>query len=207
MSRSGPSTPRRPLPSAARLVTDLVDITSDLAALDGGSGFWVVVLPYDGAPVCARFAHASAAAALALRKVARARPQTPGHRAWTRAAGPRRSADIRAAIAAGDVYQVNLTRRLSAPLPAGADVFDSAAELPRVNPAPYGAVVRIPGMRQVACASPELFLRRDGNRRESGRSRARPPSATGFLAKDRAENVMIVDLVRNDLGRVYHRGR
>src|SRR5207253_6578112 len=110
-----------------RLATGLLDVTSDVSALDG-SGFWVVVLPYDGEPVCARFE--------------RTRP-TFGRprRSWI---GPQRGAwrssldrdgftggvaTIRASIAAGDVYQVNLTRRLSAPLPRDADVLALANAL------------------------------------------------------------------------------
>src|SRR5207237_10667008 len=54
----------------------------------------------------------------------------------------------------------------------------------------------------VASASPELFLRRDGSVVESRPIKGTAPTGTAFSAKDRAENVMIVDLVRNDLGRV-----
>ncbi|HMS89655.1 MAG TPA: hypothetical protein PKE56_14480 [Acidimicrobiales bacterium] len=54
-----PSRAERPPPLAVvgdRLLTGLRDVTSDLAALDG-SGFWAVVLPFDGEPLCARFDH------------------------------------------------------------------------------------------------------------------------------------------------------
>ncbi len=188
-----------------RLATDLVDVTTDLAALDS-SGFWVVVLPYSGAAVCARFA--------------RTRPLTgrPG-RPWTGVAPAswRSSLDadqfrqgvnrIRSAIAAGDVYQVNLTRRLSAPLPAGADVLGLASALAAGNPAPHAAAVRLPSHDlYVASASPERFLRRQGTMVESQPIKGTAPRAEDFLAKDRAENVMIVDLVRNDLGRVCEWG-
>ena len=196
-----------PVPPAApplavvggRLATDLVDVTSDLAALDS-SGFWAVVLPFEGEPVCARFA-----------RVRPARPwpgapwQGPPADAW------RTSLDeatfckgveaIRDAIAAGDVYQVNLTRRLSAPLPPGADVAALGAALAEGNPAPYSAVVRVPGC-EVASASPELFLRRVRDVVSSGPIKGTAPTVDGLTAKDEAENVMIVDLVRNDLGRV-----
>jgi para-aminobenzoate synthetase component 1 len=147
-----------------RILTGLVDVTSDLTALDS-RGFWAVVVPYDGEPVCARFE--------------RVRPATP----WKgpRWVGPRRDEwtssldegafcagvrSIRDAIAAGDVYQVNLTRRLSAPLPrngAVADVAALGAALATGNPAPYSAVVRLPAQgMHVASASPERFLRREG---------------------------------------------
>jgi para-aminobenzoate synthetase component I len=188
-----------------RLLTGLVDVTSDLAALES-SGIWAVVLPFDGEPVLARFAES---------RPARPWPGPPWHgpplEAWSTSldrdgfcAGVR---SIRAAIAAGDVYQVNLTRRLSAPLPAGADIAALGAALGRGNPAPYAAVVRLPSVGcHVASASPERFLRRDGDRVASSPIKGTAPDAASFLPKDRAENVMIVDLVRNDLGRVCEWG-
>jgi para-aminobenzoate synthetase component 1 len=188
-----------------RVATGLLDVTDDLSALDG-RGFWVVVAPYDGPPVCARFE--------------RTRPMTgrPA-RSWV---GPSRDAwrtsldrdafeagvdAIREMIAAGDVYEVNLTRRLSAPLPVDADVVALASALAGGNPAPHAAVVRLPAQGiHVASASPERFLRRAGAEVESQPIKGTAVSADRFLAKDRAENVMIVDLVRNDLGRVCEYG-
>jgi para-aminobenzoate synthetase component 1 len=188
-----------------RLLTDLRDVTGDLAALDS-AGFWAVVLPFTGEPVCARFS-----------SVRPARPW-PG-RPWS---GPRpgdwvSSLDraafedgvraIRAAIAAGDVYQVNLTRRLSVPLPAGADVAALGAALARGNPGRFSAVVRLPRLGvHVASASPERFLSRRGDRVWSSPIKGTAPVPEALLPKDRAENVMIVDLVRNDLGRVCEFG-
>ncbi len=188
-----------------RLLTGLVDVTSDLAALES-QGLWAVVLPFEGAPVLARFADA---------RPARPWPgppwRGPDPDAWTTTLdrdGFCAGVDaIRAAIAAGDVYQVNLTRRLSAPLPAGADVAALGAALGEGNPAPYSAVVRVPRAGcHVASASPERFLRRDGDRVASSPIKGTAADPSGFLPKDRAENVMIVDLVRNDLGRVCEWG-
>jgi para-aminobenzoate synthetase component 1 len=194
-----------------RIGTGLLDVTSDLSALDS-RGFWAVVLPYSGDPVCARFA--------------RTRPATPwpgapwfgpAPDAWTTSldehgftAGVRA---IREAIAAGDVYQVNLTRRLSAPLPtivppgATTDIAALGAALALGNPAPYSAVVRLPrhGIH-VASASPERYLRREGRDVWSSPIKGTARVAEDLLAKDTAENVMIVDLVRNDLGRVCEWG-
>jgi para-aminobenzoate synthetase component I len=184
-----------------RLLTGLVDVTSDLAALDG-HGLWAVVLPFEGAPVLARFAEA---------RPARPWPgppwRGPAPDAWATSlerdefcAGV---GAIRRAIAAGDVYQVNLTRRLSAPLPPDADIAALGAALGRGNPAPYAAVVRLPSAGcHVASASPERYLRRDGDRVTSSPIKGTAATPSTFLPKDRAENVMIVDLVRNDLGRV-----
>ena len=188
-----------------RLATGLRDVTSDIGALDS-SGFWVVVLPYDGTPVCARFD--------------RTRP-TVGHprRVWSGIdAGSWRSSlsedaftsgvrAIRERIAAGDVYQVNLTRRLSAPVPRDADVLALASALAGGNPAPHAAVVRLPDHGvHVASASPERFLRREGRQVWSQPIKGTAVTEERFLDKDRAENVMIVDLVRNDLGRVCEWG-
>ena len=59
---------------------------------------------------------------------------------------------------------------------------------------------------EIATASPELFLRRDGRTVESGPIKGTGRTADDLLEKDHAENVMIVDLVRNDLGRVCATG-
>ena len=110
-------------------------------------------------------------------------------------------------IADGRVYQVNLTRVLAAPLPPGADVAALGAALAQGNPAPFSAVVRLPDQGiHVASASPERFLERDGRRVWSSPIKGTAATEDAFLAKDRAENVMIVDLVRNDLGRVCEWG-
>ena len=202
---------RRALPPLAvvggRLCTDLLDVTSDLTALDS-SGFWAVVLPFDGEPVCARFANVRAA------RPWPGRPWVgPDPASWTSSldhdafvAGVQ---TIRGEIAAGDVYQVNLTRRLRAPLPADGDCDVAAlgAALALGNPAPYSAVVRIPSAGvEVASASPERFLAREGDVVRSSPIKGTAATADGFLTKDRAENVMIVDLVRNDLGMVCEWG-
>src|SRR4029078_10700964 len=113
---------------------------------------------------------------------------------------------IRDAIGRGDVYQVNLTRRLSAPLPfvrAGTPTAIAAlgAALAIGNPAPYSAVVRLPrhGVH-VAAASAARYLTRRGRLVWSSPIKGTAVTPEGLTDKDRAENVMIVDLVRNDIG-------
>lgn len=108
-------------------------------------------------------------------------------------------------IRAGDCYQVNLTRRLA--WDEAADPIALHAALVRANPAPHAGMVRA-GDTSVVSASPEQFLRREGPMVVT-----RPIKGTGHdprqllaSAKDRAENVMIVDLARNDLGRVCEYG-
>lgn len=188
-----------------RLATGLVDLTSDLGALDS-AGFWAVAISFEGHATCARFERV---------RPARPWPGPPWHGpplgSWrTSLDGPafgKAVEMIRESIAAGDVYQVNLTRRLSAPAPAGADVAALGAALATGNPSPYAAVLRIPAVGiHIASASPERFLRRAGSFVESRPIKGTAATPEGFTAKDRAENVMIVDLVRNDLGRVCEFG-
>jgi para-aminobenzoate synthetase component I len=108
-------------------------------------------------------------------------------------------------IEAGECYQVNLTRRLSCPLPA--DPIGLFAGLLRENPAPHAALIRL-GPWAVVSASPERFLYRQGDYVETRpiKGTAVEAQVLGASAKDRAENVMIVDLARNDLGRVCEYG-
>ncbi|MER6954541.1 MULTISPECIES: chorismate-binding protein [unclassified Streptomyces] len=191
----------------ARVATGLLDVTSDPAALDG-TGFWAVCADFEGRPVCARFAD--------VREEPVPAPvpgawRGPAAGDWTssldRAAymsGVRR---IREHIAAGEVYQANLCRVLTAPVAADADVDALTALLARGNPAPFAGTIRLPAHGiETATASPELFLRREGRIVESGPIKGTGRTEADLLDKDYAENVMIVDLVRNDLGRVCATG-
>jgi para-aminobenzoate synthetase component I len=189
------------------LLSGLRDVTDDLTVLDApGHGRWAVVLPFDAPPVCARFdrwvaGHAPARVPTAPLPVDSwtSSLDEEGYSKGVRA--------IREAIRNGDVYQVNLCRRLSAPLPAGFDVLGLAAALAAANPAPHAASVGTDAADvAVASASPELFLRRRGDVVETRPIKGTVAPGDEFLAKDRAENVMIVDLMRNDLGRVCRYG-
>jgi para-aminobenzoate synthetase / 4-amino-4-deoxychorismate lyase len=123
---------------------------------------------------------------------------------------------IRAYIAAGDTYQVNYTYRLRF------DAFGPLAalygRLRARQPVPYGALVALPGGAALMSMSPELFVRH-----EEGALVARPMKGTAGASgdpaldaqrgaelaadpKNRAENLMIVDLLRNDLGRIAATG-
>jgi para-aminobenzoate synthetase component 1 len=128
---------------------------------------------------------------------------------WTSSLSrPAYEAGVRAVVAlveAGHCYQVNLTRRLTCPRPAdGVALF---AALLRRNPAPHAALLRL-GDTAVVSASPELFLRRRGAEVETRPIKGTAARASDLTAsaKDRAENVMITDLARNDLGRVCQFG-
>lgn len=119
-------------------------------------------------------------------------------------------------IAAGDIYQANLTQRFSVSMGelAPEEVF---LRLRERNPAAYGALLTEPA-RTIVSASPERFLRVRGRDAEmwpikGTRPRGKTVEDDERLAtelvesvKDRAENLMIVDLVRNDLGRVAEYG-
>ena len=118
-------------------------------------------------------------------------------------------------IRAGDIYQVNVTQRLSAPWTAGA--WDLFRRLTDVSPAPCAAFVDC-GEFQLASSSPELFLRLSGAHIQTRpikgtRPRSSDPTRDAQLAyelqtsaKEQAELVMITDLLRNDLGRVCEFG-
>ena len=122
---------------------------------------------------------------------------------------------VREYILAGDLFQANISQRFDAPL-AGAP-FDLYRRLRHRSPAPYAAWLDA-GRFQLMSASPERFLRLDGGRVETRpikgtRPRSADPARDAGLAaelsasaKDRAENVMIVDLLRNDLSRVCRPG-
>jgi len=114
-------------------------------------------------------------------------------------------------IAAGDCYQVNVCRRVTAAAPA--DPVALFAALAARNPAPHAAFLRFAGddgrsPLAVVSASPERFLAWRGAAVETRpvKGTARDPRGLEASAKDRAENVMIVDLARNDLGRVCEPG-
>jgi para-aminobenzoate synthetase component I len=110
----------------------------------------------------------------------------------------------------GDCYQVNLARRYATD--ASGDALQAYLELRRLSPAPYSAFLDLPHA-QILSASPECFLQvRDGQVEtrpiKGTRPRLADPAADARIAKDlrshakdRAENLMIVDLLRNDLGK------
>jgi para-aminobenzoate synthetase component I len=111
--------------------------------------------------------------------------------------------DVRAAIAEGDVYQVNLVQHLVADFDGDPRALATAlAPLRPLEPAPL-----IGAGWAIVSASPELLLSRRGRRiRTSPIKGTRPAGVSVESAKDAAEHVMIVDLERNDLARVARPG-
>src|SRR3954462_8584637 len=118
---------------------------------------------------------------------------------------------IKERIAAGDIYQVVLSQRFEAEV--SADPFTVYRALRHVNPSPYLYFIRMAGVSIVG-SSPEMLVRVEGSRVESQpiagtRRRGRTDEEDMRLAeelkrneKERAEHVMLVDLGRNDVGRV-----
>ena len=149
-------------------------------------------------------------ALLAARLAAGPRPRPVATAGWRADPGPaghaRAVAACRERIAAGDLYQANLALRLRSELLQGrpVDLFAHAFAQLRPDRAAF--------FTDVVSLSPELFVTRHGDVVRSAPikgTRPRTPTARAELlasAKDRAENVMIVDLVRNDLGRVAEVG-
>lgn len=219
---------------ASRAV-ECVDLSEQPERLD--SGLWFVVVDFeaglgrDGATRSGgrarawRFADVGPAPAAASDE---GRWRGPAPEAWAssldRDAYVRAVTTVRERVRRGDVYQVNVCRVLSAPLPASGtaggvvepDAAALAARLAAGNPAPYGAAVHVPAASGldpvwVVSASPELYLSLDAApggtaSLASGPIKGTARTPSGLTSKDRAENVMITDLVRNDLQRVCRPG-
>ena len=124
-------------------------------------------------------------------------------------------ARIQEYLAAGDCYQINLTQRFSAPYQG--DEWQAYCLLASANKAPFSAFIRLPESALLSL-SPERFLLLDGRHIETKpikgtRPRHPEPATDRQVArelaqadKDRSENLMIVDLLRNDIGRVSRPG-
>lgn len=125
---------------------------------------------------------------------------------WTDAEYRAKFEELHEAIGRGECYQGNLTFPLRAQIE---DPFACFVAMVRAQPTPYAAFLRPGETKAIACASPELFFELVGNR-----VRCRPMKGTRRISdsalatdlasseKDRAENLMIVDMIRNDLGRI-----
>lgn len=185
-----------------RLATGLVEISHDPSCLDDG-GFWAVSTTFEGEFTAAKF-DCVITSDFAF---------TP----WERLQGGWRTTkneeqyvsyveDIQKLISQGWVYQVNACRQLSHEIDASRNLRGLFSQILRENPAPWASYLEIPGLN-IASASPELFLSRHSDRvRTSPIKGTQLPGQTHFGAKDIAENVMIVDLMRNDLGAICENG-
>jgi para-aminobenzoate synthetase component 1 len=184
-----------------RLATDLVAVSHDAADLDDG-GFWAISTDFEGGFIGAKFATVIDA-------------DFPG-RSWSQLQGSWSSTfsqeqycsyveSIRQAIAQGWVYQVNACRILSIEN-SSANLRGLFSQILAKNPAPWASYLEIPGLN-IASASPELFLKRTGSMvKTSPIKGTQQLIENGFGNKDTAENVMIVDLMRNDFGQICKTG-
>lgn len=181
-----------------KLATGLVEMADDLSALKKG-GFWTVIGSFEGQWSLARFSHVESC-------------EFPAEVSWIPLAPEKWQSTfdvdgyckyvnyIQEEIATGNVYQVNACRTLSASNPENESLLGLAALICQSNPARFASYVSLPDL-QIASASPERFISLQDRTILS--SPIKGTSATSqFLEKDHAENLMIVDLIRNDLGAI-----
>jgi para-aminobenzoate synthetase component 1 len=181
-----------------RLASNCVEISNDPSSL-AKPGFWAVVNTFEGKWICARFATVINASLPA--------------KSWQGITTPWRSSQsqstyednvrlIQEKIADGDIYQVNLCRILSTN--CDQSLQGLAVNLQSNNPAPFASYLKLDGI-EIASASPELFLEKKGSVIKSTPIKG-TAKTDSFGEKDRAENVMIVDLMRNDFGAICEPG-
>lgn len=184
-----------------RLARGLVEISNNPSCLDDGA-FWAVTTTFEGEFTAAKFAMVE--------------DSDFGNYPWIPLQGSWASSlsqgeymeyveNIRSQVAEGWVYQVNACRRLNNPTSVES-LKGLFSKILVENPAPWASYLEIPGMN-IASASPELFLLRDGsNVTTSPIKGTLPVHDDKFGFKDQAENIMIVDLMRNDLGQICESG-
>ena len=179
--------------------TNLKEVTDDASKLDDGS-FWAVMKTFEGTATFARFADVE-------------RNDFP-QQDWDRLTKPWISSHdqmdymayvstIRSAIAEGGVYQVNACRQLHQTMDRkNQSLAGLFSQLLIGNPAPFAAYLSVKNL-EIASASPERFLSRTGSTILTSPIKGTiTRNEDTFGEKDEAENLMIVDLMRNDLGRV-----
>jgi para-aminobenzoate synthetase component 1 len=185
------------------LASELVEVSSDLESLRR-PGFWAVLGSFEGKWRLARFAKVEQQdfpkVELSWSPISDDAWQSTFDKSTYCSYVER----IREKISAGEVYQVNACRILSAENNSNLSLLPLAEKISKQNPAKFAAYLNL-GDIQVASASPERFVSlKDGVVISS------PIKGTSaseeFLEKDRAENLMIVDLIRNDLSKVAKTG-
>jgi para-aminobenzoate synthetase component 1 len=186
-----------------RHATGLQEISNDPSSLADGN-FWAVSTSFEGKYTFARFANVSDQEFVSKDK------WEPLQSTWSNSISKsdyeKYVETIREEISLGNVYQVNACRRLSTPLASERKLGALFAEILSENPAPYASYLDLPGI-QIASASPELFLDRSVDVvKTSPIKGTKHLGAAEFGEKDASENIMIVDLMRNDLGRICESG-
>jgi para-aminobenzoate synthetase component 1 len=184
-----------------RLATDLIEVSHDPVCLADG-GFWAVSTTFENEFTAAKFGTVIDAPFPTT-------PWIPMKGLWSSSLSAEQYVAyverIRNAVAEGWVYQVNACRRLTH-TDEGQSLRGLFSEILKNNPAPWASYFEVPGV-MIASASPELFLSRNGSTVKSSPIKGtQPTNSISFGAKDQAENVMIVDLMRNDLSRICKSG-
>jgi para-aminobenzoate synthetase component 1 len=184
-----------------RLATDLIEVSHDPSCLDDGD-FWAVSTTFEGDFTAAKFATVTDAdfpdaTWKPIDSQWQSVPNKEGYISYVER--------IRELIAQGWVYQVNACRRLTAEN-SNINLRGLFKGILDNNPAPYACYLEIPDFN-IASASPELFLERSASRvKTSPIKGTQVLGSTDFGVKDRSENIMIVDLMRNDLGMICQSG-
>ena len=181
-----------------RLATNCIEISNDPACLNN-PGFWAVVNTFEGEWTCARFENVIDAP---LPQFAWQPVTDQWHSSLNQDQYESSVELIKEKIAQGEIYQVNLCRVLTTQ--CDQPLLGLAGRLQEANPAPYASYLKLPNL-EIASASPELFLERSGKRIKSTPIKGTATTAS-FGEKDKAENVMIVDLMRNDFGSICESG-
>lgn len=209
--------PRRLGSAAFRGVRALKPVEHVDVRVDGHrlaeDGFWVVVGTFEGRIDAWRFDDVAYGVEAVEESEGSRQWAGPGSEQWvsslTREQYQQGVDAIRADIFEGDVYQANLCRILSVPLaaePPGPDAVALSHVLAKGNPARHAARIVIPKASWPGCwvvsASPELFLSVDDEVVASAPIKGTAAPGEPMLEKDRAENIMITDLIRNDLSHV-----
>jgi len=179
------------------LARDLIEVSADPRCLADGD-FWAISTTYEGEFRAAKFKTITnepfPTASTTARVIGKWESST------SESEYIKYVEKIREEIASGGVYQVNACRRLSIKSSSTLDL--AFVNILKSNPAPFASYLQFSDM-EIASASPELFLTRDGDQIKTSPIKGTKRSASEkFGNKDRAENVMIVDLMRNDLGQI-----
>ena len=185
------------------LASELVETSNDLNSLRK-PGFWVVLGNFEGNWRLARFAKVEQRNLPKAKSSWNAISDDSWQSTLDKGAYCAYVERIREKIAAGEIYQVNACRVLSADNKSNPSLLPLTEKILKENPAEFAAYLNL-GDIQVASASPERFISlKDG---VAISSPIKGTSATEeFLEKDKAENLMIVDLIRNDLSKVAKTG-
>lgn len=190
------------------VATDLIAITHNPDDLQAG-GWWAVAQTFEGEFTAFRFA--TIESQTTQRQVGRENHNRIPLDSWSSSMTQQQYEDavqtIRQDISRGWVYQANLCRVLTSQVPSPIDLEALYDDLLQNNPAPYAGYLRVPEYNiDIASASPELFLARSNTKLSSSPIKGTAKTAAQLLDKDSAENIMIVDLVRNDLSHACREG-